>query len=97
ARIVFNLRGSGVIIDAAKQTLSCRGVTAPLGADDGRIQLQILIDRGSLEIFGNHGHVALSVGAIASPDHRAATLRAEGGTAKIVELEVRDFRSIWSK
>lgn len=96
-RIILNLRGSEVVFDAVKKTLSCRGVTAPLVPMDGKIQLHILVDLGSIEIFGNHGRVAMSVGALAPPDNQSLTMRAEGGAAKIVELEVHPLRSIWPK
>ena len=57
-RVGFSLRGEEVFYDVAAQTLSALGESVPLAPnDDGRITLHILLDRTSLEIFGNEGLV----------------------------------------
>ena len=48
-------RGSG--LRCQKQTLACQDRKAPLPAVAGKVRLQILVDRTSLEIFGNDGLV----------------------------------------
>ena len=63
---------------------------------DGRIELQILVDRTSLEVFGNGGRVSLSYGVLPKPGETGIRLRARGGTAKIVSLAVHELRPIWS-
>lgn len=97
AKIVFKVRGSEVIFDATKNTLVYRDVSAPLAPKNGRIQIDILLDRGSVEIFSNRGRVALSVGALAAPDNQSVSIRAEGGIARIVDIELQGLRSVWPK
>ncbi|MGE5193280.1 MAG: glycoside hydrolase family 32 protein, partial [Deltaproteobacteria bacterium] len=58
----FVVRGVPVRYDAGKRQLTCKGITAPLEPIDGRVTVEIVADRGSLEIFGGNGRVALSVG-----------------------------------
>ena len=52
-------------------------------------------DAGSIEIFGNDGAVALSVGGILSEKERALTVFSRGGAAKVSALEVHEMRSAW--
>ena len=59
------IRGVPIAYDVTKQELSCQGKTAPLKPVDGTIQLEILVDRTSVEIFGNRGRVYMPIGVIA--------------------------------
>ncbi len=67
------VQGHSLEYDAEAGTLSCMGQTAPLRAIDGRVSLQLLIDRTSLEIFGNQGEVSMSFCFLpAAANHRLA-------------------------
>ncbi len=79
----LTVRGVQIIWDAKKQTLTCKGVTAPLKPEGGRVRLRVLVDRGSIEVFGNDGAVALSVGGIVPEKERSLSLFARGGAARI--------------
>lgn len=94
-RIVLTLRGVPVVVDLEKNELSCRGKVAPLEPEGGRIGLRVLLDRGSIEAFGNDGRVALSAGVIPDDGNLSLGLAAEGGTARIVTLAVYPMRSAW--
>ena len=88
------IRGVPVTYDAAKRELSCRDVKAPLNPRDGRIRLRILVDRGSIEVFGNDGRVALSVGVIpAENDKSLKTFCRREVKARM--LEVVELKSAW--
>ena len=56
----FLLRGISVGYDAQKKTLVCGDVSAPSATNGASIRLRILVDRGSIEVFGNNGRVAIS-------------------------------------
>ena len=56
----LNVRGTPVGYDAAKGVLSCGDVSAPLAPEGSMVRLRILLDRGSIEVFGNDGRVAIS-------------------------------------
>lgn len=95
----IEVKGHAVEYDAEAQTLSCMGKTETLRTVDGRISLQLLIDRTSLEIFGNRGEVSMSFCFLpAAANHRLA-LKADGGSVRggvrIVSLVVHELRSAW--
>ncbi len=95
----IEVQGHSVVYDGEAQTLSCLGKTAALRAVDGRVSLQLLIDRTSLEIFGNQGEVSMSCCFLpAAANHRLA-LKADDGRAhggvRIVSLVVHELRSAW--
>jgi fructan beta-fructosidase len=91
----FTLRGVPVVYDVKKQTLTCKQVTAPLSPIEGKIRLRLLVDRGSIEIFGNEGCVALSVGVIPTDANRALGLFSRGGSLGVRSLEVDELKSAW--
>jgi sucrose-6-phosphate hydrolase SacC (GH32 family) len=95
-QVVFTVRGVPVVYDRKKGEVSCQGKTAPLKTrKDGTVRLQILVDRGSIEVFGNDGQIALSVGGLIPVDNRSLALTVKGGKANVSELEVNTLRSAW--
>jgi fructan beta-fructosidase len=92
----LNLRGIPVAFDFRKNELSCRKVTAPLEPVDGRIRLRVLVDRGSIEIFGNDGRVAISVGATPQQTDQSVDLSTKGGDLIVYSLNVAKLRSAWA-
>ncbi len=95
SELIFTLRGVSVIYNVAKQELSCQGKTAPLKPESGTIQLEILVDRTSIEIFANAGRIYMSLGVIPSDDNQSLQLLGKDGTARIQSLEVYRLRSAW--
>jgi fructan beta-fructosidase len=92
----FLIRGVPVRYDAKKQLLSCRNITAPLTPRDGKITMEILVDRGSIEVFGNRGRVAISSGGIMAKDNRSLKIVATGGTANLRHLSIHEMQSAWN-
>jgi fructan beta-fructosidase len=92
----FTIRGTPVVYDVKKQTISVKGVTAPLKPLDGRIRLRMLVDRGSVELFANDGAVAISVGAIPPDNDKSLEFYSRGET-KVIALEVFEMKSPWQK
>ena len=95
AEVGFEVRGEKVAYDVKAKKLSCLGCTAPLAAEKGRITLQILVDRTSIEVFGNGGRVAMCSCFLPSPVARELGIYAVGPAAKVVSLRVYELRSIW--
>ncbi|MXZ75182.1 MAG: glycoside hydrolase family 32 protein [Gemmatimonadetes bacterium] len=95
----IEVQGHTVEYDAEAQTLSCLGKTAALRTIDGRVSLHLLIDRTSLELFGNQGEVSMSFCFLpAAANHRLALNAAGGGVhggVRIVSLVVHELRSAW--
>ena len=63
----------------------------------GRIRLQILVDRSSIEVFGNHGKISMSTTFF--PDLRDTDLGifTRDGDIRIISLEANRLESIWPK
>ena len=97
----LSIRGIPVTYDVRKQVLTCQGRTAPLQpVDDGcthprRIRLQVLVDRASIEVFGNDGCVAIPIGVIPDDANRSLDAFSRGGSTWIESLEVYELRSAW--
>ena len=97
--IVFTIRGQTVRYDASKRSLRVSNVDGEtaLAPADGRIKLRILVDRTTVEVFGNDGQVSLTDFFNADPERKDIALAAVGGTAKIVKLDVHELKSAWQK
>jgi fructan beta-fructosidase len=95
AGIDFNVRGVPVAYDAKKHSLTCKHVTAPLAPVNGKISLRLLVDRGSIELFGNDGRLAVSVGVLLADDNRTLALSARGGPVRVRSLDVFALKSAW--
>lgn len=96
SQVGFDLGVSRVTYDVAKRQLNCNGKTAPLEPVDGRVQLQILADTGSVEAFGNHGRVAISASARRPAVSDPPAFFAEGGVARLDRLEAHAMQSSWT-
>jgi fructan beta-fructosidase len=93
----LELRGTRLVYDVARREVSCKDVKAPLEPVDGRIRLRILVDRGSIEVFGNHGRIAMSVAAPADPKNHTLAAFSEGGTISVPSLVVYELNSAWTQ
>ncbi len=92
-RVVFNLRGSRVTYDGS--TLTTPRGKAGMKPRDGRITVRILVDRGSVEVFGNEGRVSMTSYALHEPENLNLALTAEGGEAVVNKLVVNELESAW--
>ncbi len=89
----FTIRGVQVHYDAGKQELAVEGVTAPLKVNEkGELDIRILVDKISLEIFGNGGLISISTYANFGRDDHSTYLSPTGGAMIIKELTVRELK-----
>jgi fructan beta-fructosidase len=93
--LTITARGVPIVYEAAKQTLRCGDKTAPLSPETGKVSLQILVDRGSIEVFGNNGRVAISHGVIPAEGNRALSASLTGREAQFRSLEVDEIQPVW--
>jgi len=91
----FIIRGLPVLYHAAKQEVTCCKAFGPLRSEKGRICLEVLVDRASIELFGNGGETYLVAGMIPPDDNTSLELISKGGTATIKSLDVYQLRSAW--
>ena len=95
AVIVLSIRGTEITYHAATKTLTCLDKSAPLAPIDGRVVLQILVDRGSLEIFGNSGSITMTVGVVHDKNDRSLSLTSKNGSLVVPSVKVFTLKSIW--
>ena len=89
----FTVGGATVRYNVAARTLTCLDTIAPLEPTDNHIQLRILADRASIEVFGNGGCVSLTNAFLPKADAPALSVFVTGGTVKLTTLRVRPLRS----
>jgi len=91
----FAIRGTRITYNLEKAELTCRGKKAAIKPVDGKIDLELLVDRNSIEIFANGGRVYMPIGGILPEDDKSVKLFSEGGTTNLDTLDVWELRSIW--
>jgi fructan beta-fructosidase len=88
----FRVRGRTVSYSVKAKSLGSGNLSAPMGLKDGRIKMRILVDRASVEVFGNDGEAVMPTCFL--PEDKALELFAVGGAAK-VSLDVYAMRTAW--
>jgi levanase/fructan beta-fructosidase len=91
----IRVRGESVRYDVGGKRLTVLGRSAPLSPENGRIKLRILVDRTSIEVFGNDGRVVLTSCFLPTDDNKDVSMFAEGGRARLVAAEIHPLQSIW--
>ena len=91
----FVIRDIPVVYNVQKQELSCQGKTASLKPVDGRIRLELLVDRTSIEIFGNDGRVYMPMGVILADNSKSFEIFTKGGNTKVESMEIYELNSAW--
>jgi fructan beta-fructosidase len=90
---VFGLQigDTRVTYDAAKADL----MGMPLKPVEGKIRIQILVDRPSMEICGNDGRVYQTRAFRSKDEIEAIHVFAEGQPVQLNRLEIHELKSIW--
>ena len=92
----FVINGYTVSYKKDKNLLVCGENKAKLEPVDGKIQLRILVDRVSIEIFANNGRVYMPMRALPTGAAQGLQIFTKGGTTKVNSLKVREVKSIWN-
>lgn len=88
----LDIGGNFVRYDVAATKLN----EADLKPESGRVTIQVLVDRPMLEICGNSGRVVITSPRSKLGDITHVQAFANGGEAKLMNLEVYELKSIWS-
>lgn len=99
SRIVVDLGGDDYVCLPASQVLSGPRGAMPIPPDDGRLQLRILVDKTTVEVFSDRGQaygmcVRDNPGANASLEAR--TWKAPWGGVHVEKLSVHSLKSAWT-
>jgi len=93
----LSVRGIPIQYDCRRKQLTCLGASAPLEPVAGKIKLQVLVDRSSLEIFSGDGRINMTYCISPLAQNKRLAVFAQGGEATVRSLEVWELKSAWPK
>lgn len=91
----FDMRGIVVSYDADQQLLTCGPAKTKLAPIDGNIQLDIILDRTGIEVYGNDGRVYIPVIQAPKQDNKRLKASCSGGKTVLSTLRLHELQSIW--
>jgi fructan beta-fructosidase len=94
--ISLEVHGVQVVYDVRGQALRCGEKSASLPLENGILDLRMLVDRASLEIFAGGGRLYLPLSLVYPEGDRDLALTVKGGNAQIEHLEVFELHSTWT-
>ncbi len=89
--------GAELLYNVKKGTLSCLGKTVSLNPIDGKIYLEVLVDRSSIEVFCNKGIAVLSGCFVPDAKSEGMLLFTQGGELMVDQLDINEINSVWRK
>lgn len=90
-------QGTGIHYDTAKKMLDVNGNKMSLEPVDGKIVLEIILDRSSIEVLGNNGATGISTCFSPVEGEESLLLYTQGGELYVESLEVYTLKSAWTK
>jgi fructan beta-fructosidase len=96
--VTFRIHGTPLTYDVASSRLSLPGTQADVPLNKGKLRLQILVDRTSVEVFADDGRVTLAKCFLPSEDDASlASLSLSGDGATVESLEWWTLKSMWGE
>jgi fructan beta-fructosidase len=94
--ITLDLGGVPITYTPATQHITCNGITQTLAPLNGTVELEVITDRQSVEIFGNSGRLYMPIGPTSySPSNNVLSLTSQGSSTMFNSLTVNKLKSIW--
>ncbi len=93
---LFVDRSRSGVVDFHEDFAGRHSALLPLG-ESGRIQMHVLLDTSSVEVFGNGGRVAITDRIFPHPEDRGLEVYSEGGQARVMSLDLWTLQSAWSQ
>ena len=93
----FTIRGETITYSAKDNTLTCLEGTAPVEPINGKIRLQILVDRSSIEIFAQEGKYPMTSCFLPDPGNKEIAFSFTGDRMNVESLSVCELKSAWSE
>ena len=95
--IDFTFQGVTVAYNCLTRQISLNGGVNALAPFTGAVQLQILVDRDSVEIFGNNGQLYMPVPASNPAGTAVVSISCADGTATLNSPVVSKLESAWAQ
>ena len=96
AELDFTFQGLTVAYNPSTQQITCNGNTKSLPPVNGVVQLQILTDINTIEIFGNHGQLYMPLPATYPTTNRLISVTCQSGSTTFNSLTVDKLKSAWA-
>ena len=94
--LLLNIRGTELRYDPGMKTVELMEKKAPLAPVNGVVTLHILVDRTSIEVFGNDGELSMSFCFLPGPYDHVLQLQNKSTATKVRKLTVIELKSIWN-
>ncbi len=91
----FGIRFCDKLITWSKGRIKCLGQKADIPAWDGLVNLRILVDCTSIELFGNNGEVCMSSCFLPTGDTGRVQICADKQSIQIRAMTVHGLSSAW--
>lgn len=96
-QVGFGIRGETLTYSVPDERLTFMESDAFLPMADGTVKLRMIVDRGSVEVYANHGEITFTKLFYPDPSNMDLELFSNGGTARIRAMEAYRLQSIWLK
>ncbi|HVX15759.1 MAG TPA: glycoside hydrolase family 32 protein [Pirellulales bacterium] len=93
--IRFDVRGVPISYHADKHELDINGHRVPASLNEGKLDLRVVVDRTSFEVFASGGLIYVPIPVIPAADNRNVSVTAVGAPGKLLQFDVYELRSIW--
>jgi sucrose-6-phosphate hydrolase SacC (GH32 family) len=64
--------------------------------EGGKIRLELLLDRGSVELYANDGLIPMSFFYISNKENKTISLKCSNGALYLNSMDVYEMNSIWN-
>jgi sucrose-6-phosphate hydrolase SacC (GH32 family) len=100
-RLIYDAKEERLVLDRSQSGETSFSVSfphaysAPLKLRNNSIKLRILVDRSSIEVFGNNGEATITCQIFPDPKSNGIEVFSEKGNVRINRLDTWALRSIW--
>ncbi|TDL31218.1 DUF1080 domain-containing protein [Jeotgalibacillus sp. S-D1] len=67
----------------------------PLSVTNGKVKMQVIVDRSSVEVFGTNGETVITDQIFPDPSSKGVEIYSKGGKVTLESLEIYPLTSIW--
>jgi len=89
----FTVRGEKIRYSVRESNVSSLARIGPLPGISGRIKLRLLVDRTTIELFGNNGVISMTSCFVPPKSDHSLGIFSEGGAVRVVSLKVTPLNS----
>ncbi|HEX5025676.1 MAG TPA: glycoside hydrolase family 32 protein [Agriterribacter sp.] len=93
----YETSGTPVRYDVKNRKLIVLGKSVDLEPVDGKVEVRILVDRASIEVFANGGKISLSSCFIPVYTFNDMEFYCKGGEVKVESMDIYKLKSAWQK